>query len=324
MGGGFWERQVSSIKNCLKKSLHFQKLDRVELETTLHEIEAIINSRPLTYISNDIRDPNPLTPSHFLINKTFGSKIENVIEDFHVSAKDLQLNYSIRQSCISQFWRTWSDEYLKNLPCVITKALHPKQIKVGDLVLIRNENKAKIFWPMGIITQTFLSEDGACRSVIIKTQNGLIKRSVDNLHQLECSHVRGEGSSGDTSTIRSNAQIGQLNETLVHNESEFDVSNESPNISEDCQAYEFQDDIEFMHWQDTQQGCHNPETTTEYGGQSQDTQHGFHNPETTPESGGQLQDNVQGCHNPESSSRQDLPRFTRRGRLIKPPNKLNL
>ena len=303
--GGFWERQVRSIKSCLKKSLHFQKLDRVELETSLHEIEAIINSRPLTYISNDIRDPNPLTPSHFLINKTFGSKIEKVIEDFDVSAKDLQLNYSIRQSCISQFWRTWSDEYLKNLPCVITKALHPKQIKVGDLVLIRNENKAKIFWPMGIITQTFLSEDGACRSVNIKTKNGLIKRSVDNLHQLECSHVRGEGSCDKdledaNSTNRSNAQLGQLNDTIVPNESEFDVSNESPNISEDCQAYELQDDIEFGHWQDTQQGCH------------------------IAENGGQLQDAERGCRGPGTSSQQDLPGFTGRGRLMEPPSKLNL
>ena len=89
-------------------------------------------------------------------------------------------------------------------------------------------------------------------------------------------------------------------QTSTANESEFDVSNESPNISEDCQAYELQDDIEFGHWQDTQQGCH------------------------IAENGGQLQDTEQGCHNPETSSQQDLPKFTRRGRLIKPPNKLNL
>ena len=223
--GGFWERQIKSIKNCLKKSLHFQKLTRSELETEIHEIEAIVNSRPLTYISNDIRDKNPLTPSHFLLNKTYGTKLENVIEDFDVSSQDLQLNYSIRKGCISLFWRTWSEEYLKSLPCVISKAFHKKQVKVGDLVLIRDENKAKIFWPMGIITQTFLSEDGACRSVVLKTSKGLIKRSVNNLHQLECSNVWSTNSENDSDANIPNSyhvRIGKLSETSnVPNDHEF-------------------------------------------------------------------------------------------------------
>ena len=318
--GGFWERQIKSIKNCLKKSLHFQKLTRSELETNLHEIEAIINSRPLTYISDDIRDKNPLTPSHFLLNKTYGSKIENIIEDFDVSSQDLQLNYSIRKGCISLFWQTWSEEYLKSLPCVISKAFHKRQIKVGDLVLIRNENKAKIFWPMGVITQTFLSEDGACRSVMLKTKNGFIKRSVNNLHQLECSNAWSERSVNSENVIDSDSshvRLGNLNESI-------DVPNNFPNVSEECRVdHDFinpQDSAEITveaigveagHLQDTAQSCHDPD------GHLQDTAQSCHDPD------GHLQDTDQDCHNPENSE-MDLPRFTRRGRQIKPPKKLNL
>ena len=38
----------------------------IELNTILTEVEAVLNSRPLTYPYIDINDASPLTPSHFL------------------------------------------------------------------------------------------------------------------------------------------------------------------------------------------------------------------------------------------------------------------
>ena len=35
------------------------------LETVVVEIEAMLNDRPLSYVSPDLSDPEPLTPSHF-------------------------------------------------------------------------------------------------------------------------------------------------------------------------------------------------------------------------------------------------------------------
>ena len=312
--GGFWERQIKSIKNCLKKSLHFQKLTRSELETEIHEIEAIVNSRPLTYISNDIRDKNPLTPSHFLLNKTYGTKLENVIEDFDVSSQDLQLNYSIRKGCISLFWRTWSEEYLKSLPCVISKAFHKKQVKVGDLVLIRDENKAKIFWPMGIITQTFLSEDGACRSVVLKTSKGLIKRSVNNLHQLECSNVRSTNSESDSDENITNSyhvRIGKFNKN-----SDLPNDHEFPHSQDLAEGPNEEIDVESGEEQESLQGCHVPESHSQ-----QELLQGCHVPESHSQ-----KESLQSCHNPESSFQQEPSeqRYSRIGRRIKPPVKLNL
>ncbi|XP_076044749.1 uncharacterized protein LOC143027355 [Oratosquilla oratoria] len=65
--GGWWERLVRSVKSALKKYLGTRCLTKCELETTLFEVEACINSRPLTYVSDDYNVKNPLTPSHFLI-----------------------------------------------------------------------------------------------------------------------------------------------------------------------------------------------------------------------------------------------------------------
>ena len=43
-GGGEWERLVLLVKTALKKMLGVCYLTRMELETTLHEVEACINS----------------------------------------------------------------------------------------------------------------------------------------------------------------------------------------------------------------------------------------------------------------------------------------
>ena len=41
-------------------------LNAIELQTILTEIEATLNSRPVTYPYTDSNDGPPLTPSHFL------------------------------------------------------------------------------------------------------------------------------------------------------------------------------------------------------------------------------------------------------------------
>ena len=70
--GGWWERLVRSVKSALKKSLGSRCLTKCELETTLIEVEACVNSRPLSYVDENPDLSNPLTPSHFLISRDAG------------------------------------------------------------------------------------------------------------------------------------------------------------------------------------------------------------------------------------------------------------
>ena len=51
--GGFYEGMARILKNALKKVVGRTSLDRDQLNTVLIEIENIINSRPLTYISEE-------------------------------------------------------------------------------------------------------------------------------------------------------------------------------------------------------------------------------------------------------------------------------
>ncbi|GFR01356.1 putative pao retrotransposon peptidase superfamily [Trichonephila clavata] len=67
MVGGFYERLMRSIKEPLRKIIGRANLTFEETMTILAEIENVLNHRPLTYVSDDVSDPEPLTPANFLL-----------------------------------------------------------------------------------------------------------------------------------------------------------------------------------------------------------------------------------------------------------------
>ena len=65
--GGFWERLIRSVKRSLKKSIGKSRLNYEELKSILIEVEAIINSHPITYVLDDQGGiSNILSPSHLI------------------------------------------------------------------------------------------------------------------------------------------------------------------------------------------------------------------------------------------------------------------
>ncbi|KAG8200567.1 hypothetical protein JTE90_000639 [Oedothorax gibbosus] len=64
--GGWWERLIRVMKDLLKRVLGRALLSQEEMFTVLCDCESLMNSRPLTYISENNKDPVPLSPSMFL------------------------------------------------------------------------------------------------------------------------------------------------------------------------------------------------------------------------------------------------------------------
>eukprot|EP00731_Ephydatia_muelleri_P025283 Em0017g366a len=61
--GGFYKRLIQSMKRCLRKAIGKARMDYDELVTVLVEVEATLNSRPISYLSSEDTG-KPLTPSH--------------------------------------------------------------------------------------------------------------------------------------------------------------------------------------------------------------------------------------------------------------------
>ena len=67
--GGIWERCIRSVRRILRALLQEQSIDDEGLVTLMCEVESILNSRPITFFSDDPADPEPLTPNHLLLLK---------------------------------------------------------------------------------------------------------------------------------------------------------------------------------------------------------------------------------------------------------------
>ena len=52
--GGLYERLIGLTKRSLRKTMGKRKMNEQQLLTILVEIEAVLNSRPLMYVENDI------------------------------------------------------------------------------------------------------------------------------------------------------------------------------------------------------------------------------------------------------------------------------
>jgi len=71
--GGLWEAAVKSAKYHLTRIMGNSHLTFEEMQTVFCEIEAILNSRPITPISSDPNDLESLTPGHFLVGTALNS-----------------------------------------------------------------------------------------------------------------------------------------------------------------------------------------------------------------------------------------------------------
>ncbi len=176
--GGVWERQIRTVRKILNSIVKQQSLDEESLQTLLCEVEAIINSRPITKVSNDPNDLEPLTPNHLLLLKVKPSMSPGVFDkaDLYSRRRWRQVQYMA-----DLFWKRWVKEYLPDLQERQKWQSLMKNLKPGDIVLIADESAPRNSWVMGRVLQTFTENKGLVRQAQVKTKTNTLLRPVTKL-----------------------------------------------------------------------------------------------------------------------------------------------
>lgn len=179
--GGLWERNIGSVKHHFKRIIGERILSYEEMTTTIAQIEACLNSRPLCALNENPDDINVLTPGHFLI----GSAITAPVAPSLLDIKENRLNrWQLCERLKQEFWKKWSDDYISSLQKRTKWQEREQNLKIGDLVLIKDEINPPLRWPLAKITQIFPGKDKLVRVVEVSTGTKRYKRAIGRLSKL--------------------------------------------------------------------------------------------------------------------------------------------
>lgn len=180
--GGLFEAGVKSTKHHLSRVLKQTSLTFEEFYTVLCQIEACLNSRPLTPQSTDPNDYTVITPGHFLIGDSLLAIPElPIAEDEKILVSE---RYRYMQLIVQSFWKQWHTEYLNRLQNRPKWLKSRENIKENDVVLIKDERLPPTKWLMGRVEKTFPDKDGLVRFVTVKTASGSCDRPIVKLSVL--------------------------------------------------------------------------------------------------------------------------------------------
>jgi hypothetical protein len=173
--GGLWEAGVKSTKYHLRRVLGNALITFEDLLTILTQIEAVLNSRPLHPMSSSPDDFQALSPSHFLMGRQATALPDpNILE---IPTGRLS-RYEQLQQLVQHFWTRWSKEYISELQQRSKWTINRSNIKVGALVLIKEDGLPPFKWKIGRVSEVHPGSDGAVRVVSVKTATSLVKRAI--------------------------------------------------------------------------------------------------------------------------------------------------
>jgi len=182
--GGAWESLVKVTKKAMKTITKTRPVYEEQLRTILIEVEATVNSRPLTSVSSDHNDINALTPNHFLIGRSMsvqGTTTENELKS--------RKRWKVVEAMSNIYWKRFLHEYLSSLNYRSKWNKPTRNFKLCDIILLKTEYTPRAHWPLAKVIEVYPGKDGYIRSVKIELADTTLVRPVNKLCLLEERYV---------------------------------------------------------------------------------------------------------------------------------------
>ena len=179
--GGVWERMIRTVRKVLLGVLNpHTKLNDELLQTVFCQVENLVNSRPVTRVSQDPED-GALTPNHVLILTS------NAPEDAAQLCTGTALRGKVKRlrAYLDSFWDKWSREYLLEQQRRTVWDRSRKDFRVGELVVVQENGVAQGRWPLAIVTEVVRGRDSRVRSLHLRAKGSTYHRPVCKVVKLE-------------------------------------------------------------------------------------------------------------------------------------------
>ncbi|VBB35469.1 unnamed protein product, partial [Acanthocheilonema viteae] len=194
-GGGLYERLIGLTKQALKQAIGRKLLKEKEFITLIAQIEALLNTRPLTYAG--VEDYCILRPIDF-ISPTFPLWIPRNEENGDYSPYPLKTKDKVIEcwnnilNTLDVFWKRWRDEYLSSLrertqkEITFPRSVETRRPTINKIVLLAEPNIPRGIWKLAKIINLKRGQDGCVRSATIPMPNGKhLDRPINQLCPLE-------------------------------------------------------------------------------------------------------------------------------------------
>ena len=183
--GGQFERLIGVVKTAMRKTIGNACLTFDELREVLLDVEIALNGRPLSYVEDDAQLP-VLTPHSMLFSQP------NILperEVYHEEIPHLKRRAKYLKKCKDAMWNRWTKEYLRGLRerHTVAQKDSPCGVQKGDVCLIKDDNKDRNKWKLGIVEELIVGRDGVVRAVKLRAGKSYLERAVQQLYPLEVS-----------------------------------------------------------------------------------------------------------------------------------------
>ena len=164
-------KMVKGVKKSFMHAMGDTKLSLNEMNTMMAEISNLVNERPIGMKPNTHTDPEYLSPNSLFLGRCsdrISSGPFQSEEVFTDNPNKVQSRFLLVQAITNQFWKVWLKLYFPSL--IFRQKWHSQKrnMKVGDICLLKDPDAFRAEWRLAKVTATFPDKHQNVRNVEVK------------------------------------------------------------------------------------------------------------------------------------------------------------